>query len=88
MVIPLAHCSRKSRTTQRAPDWWESARFHAVSWTWTNSGKAARSRPAQCAQQVRAADSRPRRRLRSGCVCSRARRLTLAVGAAAIHTWW
>ena len=70
MVIPLAHCSRKSRPTQRAPDWWESARFHAVSWTWTNSGKAARSRPAQCAQQVRAADSRPRR-LRSGwCVRS------------------
>jgi len=38
-------CNTK-RLTQRAPDWWESARFQVVSWLEVGSGKVALSRPA------------------------------------------
>ena len=38
--------TQQIRPTQRAPDWWESARFQEVSWLQAGSGKAALSRPA------------------------------------------
>jgi len=34
------------RPTQRAPDWWESARFQAVFWAQAGSVKATLPRPA------------------------------------------
>jgi len=37
---------RHGRLTQRAPDWWESARFQAVFWAQAGSVKAAVSCPA------------------------------------------
>jgi hypothetical protein len=44
----LSHRSsqHKGCLTMRAPDWWESARFQAVSWLEVGSGKMAFSRPA------------------------------------------
>jgi len=37
----------KSRPTQRAPDWWESARFQAVcvAWSWFRQNSVVSSRP-------------------------------------------
>jgi hypothetical protein len=46
MKIPL---KIKQRLTQRAPDWWESARFQALFLAWTafrQSGVAASHPPA------------------------------------------
>jgi hypothetical protein len=37
----------KNRLTQRAPDWWESARFQAVcvAWSWFRQNSVISSRP-------------------------------------------
>jgi hypothetical protein len=39
--------SKKRRPTQRAPDWWESARFQAVcvAWSWFRQSGVASSHP-------------------------------------------
>ena len=49
--LRVRYQSRKSALdeccpTQRAPDWWESARFQAFAWLEVGSGKMALSRPA------------------------------------------
>jgi len=41
-----ARCLAQSQPTQRAPDWWESARFWAGFWLQAGSGKVAFSPPA------------------------------------------
>jgi len=40
-------CSTQSRLTQRAPDWWESARFQAVFWaqSWFRQSGVVASHP-------------------------------------------
>lgn len=43
----VVYASAKSGLTQRAPDWWESARFQAVcvAWSWFRQSGVVSSRP-------------------------------------------